>query len=261
MKKLYHRLEKRRTALLEQYDEEDLHQLRVTLRRMRSQLKGSRQENLRKLRKDLGHLAETTNAARDWDTLAVHAQALLTPGQFSSLVPWLRQHQQLAHEQVRALLESDEWSDTIAHWKKHTPADQGPVADSDAAFEEFITGTLQRVAEAREKALEYETDHDWHTLRIAIKELRYRLDEQPEEARSRQTRQALAICKQLQEELGTWHDTVVHRELLAGATGDAGPIQAVFDKKLARKGEECLDRVRAMLMERGVERALSPAPR
>ena len=109
--------------------------------------------------------------------------------------------------------------------------------------------------------MQCETDLDWHKLRIAIKELRYRLDEQPEEERSRQIRQALAICKQLQEELGTWHDTVVHRELITSDTGDAGAILALCAKKLVREGEECLDRVRALLVEPAVERALSPGPR
>ena len=35
---------------------------------------------------------------------------------------------------------------------------------------------------------------------------------------------------------------------------------AIFEEKLIRDGEECLDRVRAMLVEPSVERALSPAP-
>ena len=69
MKKLTRRLKKRRLALLERYDEEELHQLRITLRRMRAQLKGAEQSRLQQLRRDLGTLADTTNAARDWDTL------------------------------------------------------------------------------------------------------------------------------------------------------------------------------------------------
>ena len=78
MKKLTSRLEKRRRALLERYDEEDLHQLRITPRRMRARLKGAEQSRLQQLRKDLGTLADTTNAARDWDTLDAHARSLLS---------------------------------------------------------------------------------------------------------------------------------------------------------------------------------------
>jgi CHAD domain-containing protein len=124
---------------------------------------------------------------------------------------------------------------------------------------------LSRVAEARARALEYETERDWHKLRIAIKELRYQLDEEPREDRSRRVRQTITACKQLQEELGTWHDTVVHRGLLANALeqakGPEGRAMAALDARLSREGEECLDRVRALLVEPDVERTLSPGPR
>ncbi len=94
MKKLTRRLKKQRRGLLERYDEEDLHQLRITLRRMRGRLEGTGDEQLCQLRKDLGALADTTNPARDWDTLALCARARLKKKQFESLAPWLRQHQQ-----------------------------------------------------------------------------------------------------------------------------------------------------------------------
>ena len=90
MKKLTRRLEKRRRALLDHYDEEDLHQLRITLRRMRGRLEGTDDKERRQLRKDLGALADTTNPARDWDTLALYARARLNTRQFESLAPWRR---------------------------------------------------------------------------------------------------------------------------------------------------------------------------
>jgi CHAD domain-containing protein len=268
MKKLTRRLEKRRRALLERYDEEDLHQLRITLRRMRGRLEGAGDKELRQLRKDLGALADTTNAARDWDTLALYARTRLSVRQFETLAPWLRQQQQTAHTLVLELLESDQWHEILARWKDYSPDTVDTASQYNTAIEEGLPDAMQRVSVARVRALDRERDRDWHKLRIAIKELRYRLDEQPKEERDRQVRQTLSLCKQLQEELGSWHDTVVHRQLLHGAdqrNGTALEPETVstletFEEKLIRHGEECLDRVRAMLIEPSVERALSPVP-
>ncbi len=262
-RKLTRRLKKRRQALLERYDEEDLHQLRITLRRMRGRLKGAGKRRLRQLRKDLGTLADATNAARDWDTLEAHARLLLGLQQFENIAPWLRRNQRAARERVTELLASRTWADTIEDWKRRAPDVAVDRGTTDARLEE----TWNRVDTARQKALSLDTDRHWHKLRIAIKELRYRLDEQPGEDRNRQTRMAISTCKQVQEELGTWHDTVVHRGLLAeAAAGGAedsslAATLAILDDKLVREGEECLERVRAMLVEPAVERALSPGPR
>lgn len=258
MKKLARQLEKRRVALIKRYDEEDLHQLRVILRRMRSRLKGSGSKKLCHLRKDLGTLADNTNAARDWDTLETHASALLSLRQFESLVPWLREHQKAARESVLALLDSKLWSDTIANWKQQAPDTAKAVSGGDAGLETPLVHTLEQAAAARERALRQETDRAWHKLRIAIKELRYRLDDQPADERSGEVRQTLSICRQLQEELGTWHDTVVHRELLHSASPGDESLLALLDGMLVHEGEETLDRVRAMLVEPAIEDALSP---
>jgi CHAD domain-containing protein len=257
MKKLSRRLEKRRLALLEHYDQEDLHQLRITLRRMRGRLKGADAENLQHLRRDLGTLADATNAARDWDTLEDHARALLSLRQYETLAPWLRQHQQAAHRRVKALLTSEVWSATIRDWKHH-----GPDTEVERiTIHTTLPAAQHRLAKARNRALARDTARDWHKLRIAIKELRYHLDEQPKAARSQQVRQQISLCKQLQEELGNWHDTVIHRQLLVEASGDAEAVLQLFERKLAREGEECLERIRAMLVDPAVERVLSPGPR
>jgi len=68
-------LQKKRLSLLETYDAEDLHQLRVGLRRMRSHLKSRSGSKARSLRHQLGTLAdaydpetdvEKLKAVRDW---------------------------------------------------------------------------------------------------------------------------------------------------------------------------------------------------
>jgi CHAD domain-containing protein len=260
MKKLSRRLEKRRRSLLEHYDQEDLHQLRITLRRMRGRLKGEGGKKLQHLRRDLGTLADATNAARDWDTLEDHARSLLNPRQYASLAPCLRRHREAAHTRVMELLVSDLWKNALSRWEKFA-LDSVRDADSHQSPKRARRRILAKLSRARARALEHESERYWHKLRIAIKELRYHLDEQPKAGRSQQVRQQISLCKQLQEELGNWHDTVIHRQLLADASGDAEAVLQLFERKLAREGEECLERIRAMLVDPAVEQVLSPGPR
>ena len=73
MKDLYRKVGKLRRKLLRDYDAEKLHKLRIALRRARGILRNRTEPEARLLRDELGLLADTTNAARDWDTLVLYA--------------------------------------------------------------------------------------------------------------------------------------------------------------------------------------------
>ena len=213
VKKLSRRLEAKRQSLLSSYEDEELHKLRITLRRMRSYLKRQSGSKARRLRGELAGLADQTNPARDWDTLLTHAHTTLDPQEFERVQPVLEGQRALTHLELAKTLDSKRWFKVTRHWNrftaKHLPRQPSPGATPDA-----MDKTMRRVAAARRGALSSNKDRDWHKLRIPIKDLRYTLDNIPTKLRDDDTRNMLAHCKSLQDDLGNWHDAVQHRGLL-----------------------------------------------
>ena len=266
MKNLERKLIKRRDALLRRYDEEDLHQLRITLRRMRSRLKQHSGGKVLNLRRDLGLLAETTNAARDWDTLIVRARKILPEEQFEHLLPRLEQYQQAARQRVLVMLESREWMSAIKRWRQFLDEQRREQSGVNEDREVDLSKILKHVSRARLKALSRDDEKRWHKLRIAIKELRYALDATPKKVRTKQVTDIIGLCKALQEDLGDWHDTVVHGQLLLELTDSLDPVSQpmiadaldILRESIARRGRNKLERVTSTLQKRKTIKALSP---
>jgi len=247
-------LKQQRRALLATYDEEELHQLRVTLRRIRSALESIPTPKARRLRRDLGRLAHATNAARDWDTLVACARSELTTSQLGVLEPGLCARRSAARDEVYQLLGSRRWKTVVRRWKKYSKkADfegQGR-AGTGPGLEKIV----KRSNRAIRRALAKDDDKHWHQLRIAIKRLRYTLETMPEISQGSRAGQTVALCKRLQTELGDWHDTVVHQRLLdefvdragheAGSEADEALSQLLDTLALRRR--RCLDNIKAEL--------------
>ena len=246
-------LRRRGRALLDRYDAENLHQLRVGLRRMRSFLKRRKGSRAIELRHELGKVADTTNAARDWDTLVERAHDELGPRQVRLFETELCRRQADAHQPVLQMLRSPEWSEALDRWdqylKKCDRRDHGAGGGGKS-----IAQARTRVDLCWQRASRVGAPRNWHKLRIAIKELRYRLEAHPGKANSRR-RELLEQCKQLQSYLGAWHDTVVHL-LLVGElahTYDAGPenrelkVLRIWCRKLEDQGQRCLEATRCCL--------------
>lgn len=256
MKLLSRRLEKKRRSLLRRYDAENLHALRVTLRRMRSRLKQIPGKKARKLRRDLGVLADATNGARDWDTLMINAERSLSRQQYAALAPLLKNQQGAAHDRVLAMLQSKEWSAAVRRWVKYEQRKAQLQEDGDSDSARELARTQQKLLTAKAKAFSHNDDTHWHKLRIAIKDLRYQLDVTPKNARSAKEREILTLCKALQVDLGEWHDTVVHRQLLRGLTDrlQAAPglttardSLASLVEALQQQGRDYIEQVRSRL--------------
>lgn len=269
MKKLSKQLAKQRRRLLQCYDDEDLHQLRIRLRRMRGRLKQIPGKQARRLRQELGLLAEATNAARDWDTLHAHAMELLPPEQFQHLQTRLQLQQQAAHETVLVMLQSAAWRAAIKQWnwlENHGQLTEHRAEGSSGQIKNAIQRARQRVDSARKKAMAKGGDRRWHKLRIAIKDLRYCLDETPKKARSCQDQKIILQCKQLQEDLGSWHDTVTHRRLLEELADNTDPIHYplvadaldTLDTAIREEQDRVLGEVKAMLQQPDTLLAITP---
>jgi len=110
VRKVTRKLKSRRKMLLRQYDSEELHQLRVAIRRIRSLLTQRTGKEPKAIRRSLGKLARQTNAARDWDTFARYALQTLDDSAGRAVRPLLQRQLDAAHDEALQMLASDAWS-------------------------------------------------------------------------------------------------------------------------------------------------------
>ena len=220
-KKISRNLKSRRKALLEKYEDEDLHQLRINIRRARALLKSQSDKPSAALRKDWGRLAQKTNAARDWDTLAIYAAGVLPSPHWRTLQPLVEAYRHQAHEKVLETLRSPGWHTTQSRWNKLVKG-SGTKAFAEVTLVGGNRNVAKRALKAGRRAMTRGDERGWHKFRIAIKNLRYRLDYSSlkGDRRKDKLKAIKKICKQLQDELGNWHDTVIHRNLLAQIADD-----------------------------------------
>ncbi len=249
-------LKARRKRLLKRYDAEDLHQLRVDIRRLRSALKLAGTDEALRLRKAWGRIAGSTNPARDWDTFAQYTEKALEPERQKAIEPLLAHQLHKVHKQVEKTLLSPRWSAALGDWKTYESRKIAAPAP-EPAFASRVEPARRRVDAARALALARGDEASWHGLRIAVKELRYTLDnlrpEHPPE--QRQLRAGIGLCKQLQAELGDWHDTVIHAGLVeklarAAIVNEDGPAREtlqVLSDRIHRHGIDCLAAARGTL--------------
>ncbi len=249
-------MEARRLALLHRYSDADLHKLRVSLRRMRSLLKLQPDAESRELRRELGRLAQATNAARDWDTCYARLRTSPAYSRFAQIEPLLARGRRTAHSHVRQMLRSTTWSDGLRRWQHYLAATE--LMDKRHAADADDPGAAARIlAAAARRALSREDERSWHKLRIAVKDFRYQLEHASGESPPTDTLATLRQCMALQDELGRWHDTVAHRELLralaeglaAGESSASREAIAGMCQQLEAEGEEILTRIRHSLQK------------
>ncbi|TXS95560.1 CHAD domain-containing protein [Parahaliea maris] len=249
-------LKHRRRALLKSYDDENLHQLRVNIRRLRGLLKQRPDKASRKLRRELGKLVKRTNRARDWDTLAGYAARVLTPGQLTVLRPVIAAQQAEPHRKALRMLQTRRWSSALKQLKKYRDSGE-PGAVVLRSHTGESAKALKREKQARRQALARGDDDDWHALRIAIKDLRYTLESRALSGKGPKAEVQATIhqCKQLQDALGDWHDAVVHQSLLKELAASAQALEdpevmAVVELlagTLSARSRDCLKPVREIL--------------
>ena len=200
-------LKSRRKVLLSHYGEEDLHQLRVNIRKLRALLKHYPDPAAKKFRKQWGRLAQATNAARDWDTLVIYTELTLDPADRKILEPLLLTYRDSARDQVLESLRSSDWDLALKSWKQFLKRVDHQVLEQDVA-NGGAPRAAQRALQASRRALSWEDEGSWHSFRIAIKNLRYTLDHSTpmSGAPRQQVKDTNKLCKRLQNELGDWHD-------------------------------------------------------
>lgn len=247
--KITRELGKRRENLLSEYDDEELHRLRVYIRRARALVKQYADKRSKAIRVEWRALADKTNAARDWDTLAIYIEGTLAPEQQRAILPRVQHSRETARARVIEALRSDNWGTTWRHWLEWAD-DEGKGETARAPT--LDSGNMLRAAhKAARHALSRQDERGWHKFRIAIKNLRYSLDSPVAKSSwKKKERKALKrFCRRLQEQLGNWHDTVVHRRLIgsmlddlpADASGKERDVLCSLLTETESRGLRCLE--------------------
>ena len=206
-------------GMLSSQDPEYLHQLRVSMRRLRAVLRAFRGvlpgSKRRRLIRALRKLSPVLGAARDWDVLLArtHVDA--------------RAHARArrAREAAVAAVKSKEF-DRVLEMARALEADQDsePVKD-------FAARALER---AHRKVMKRAKSVDWshaahrHAVRIRVKRLRYTCELFAAAFPGSAARSYISALKALQGVLGALNDLAVARRLV-GAQADEAPLLRKLD--------------------------------
>ncbi|MCA1387701.1 CHAD domain-containing protein [Bradyrhizobium sp. IC3123] len=219
---------------------EGVHQLRVSLRRLRSALDLMRSvgalSNLEALRSEAKWLAQGLSAARDWDvfqldTLPAIARACPSVAGFDALGRAAAQRQAEAYRSARHALDDRRcalfliglggWIETRGWRNGVAPEDLGRLAEPALNFAQRVLSEQHAKVLKRGRRFKSLTVDELHRVRLATKRLRY-LSEflLPLYEDRKSARKFARRLAGLQEELGVFNDMAVTASLLDGLGAD-----------------------------------------
>jgi len=240
-------IERAESELSHGYNAEQLYELRVGMRRIRSMLKSNDSPRDRRFRKAWGGFATVTNQARDWDVFLTSAAALLPPKAFQRFEKRHCEAVQACHEAVIDLLQSPHWRRHLDEWRHHVRliADESPNESEQQAA---LSWALDRARVALTTARREDTDRAWHKLRIAVKEVRYQAESITGDPPTGHiaVQELIEHCKHLQSLLGRWHDCVVQLQMLDEM--EPAPEHRALQTATDAKRVECLSEIRQVLI-------------
>jgi triphosphatase len=229
-------------------DVEGVHQLRVSLRRLRAALQlmhgiGAWSQ-LDSLRSDARWLAQSLSPARDWDvfqteTLPVVAKACPALGGFKALGELTERHRSTAYRRIRAalsdrrattfLLGLGEWIETRGWRSDVSPETLGQLAEPAIDFAGTVLQARYAKVQKRGRHFKSLTSHQRHRLRVALKKLRYSADFLlPLYGEGKSAKKYARKLTHLQQQLGGYNDMATTTGLLAelGTESTDGAIAA-----------------------------------
>jgi triphosphatase len=217
-------------------DPEGVHQLRVSLRRLRSALDLMRSvgslSKLDSLRSEARWLAQNLSAARDWDifqrqTLPTIAKACSSVASFDALEQVAEKRRLAAYDQVRLALGDRRCSCFVIGlggwieargWRSDVPPEElGRLAEPAISFAGRILSDQHARVLKRGRHFKSLATEELHRLRLAAKRLRYVADFLlPLYGDRKSVRRFSRKLADLQEELGSLNDMAITASLLGG---------------------------------------------
>jgi len=212
-------------------DPEELHQLRVSVRRIDATLslfKHQLPANLVRARKTAKSVLRTLGAARDLDVLVAELARYCAD---------LPEHERAAAEPLRALLEEERgrararlvraldsvstrhWLETLARAGAENPAHGGETGSALSVMPERVRRRYRKLRKAVRALRETASMEDYHEVRRRAKQLRYAI-ESASDMLGKPADDLLKALRRLQDELGAQQDAYVAQNRLAAIAAD-----------------------------------------
>ena len=222
-------------------DPEGVHQLRVSLRSLRSALDLVRSvgslSTVDSLRSEAKWLAQNLSAARDWDmfqreTLPTIAKACPSIAGFDALEQVTKKRRSAADHKVRLALADRRcscfviglggWIEARGWRSDVAPEDLGRLAEPAINFAGRVLSDQHARVLKRGRHFNSLTAEDLHRVRLAAKRLRYLADFLlPLYGDRKSVRRFSRKLADLQEELGSYNDAVITGALLEGLSANS----------------------------------------
>ncbi len=237
-------------------DPEDLHQMRVALRRMRSVLKLSGElvgDGAEPVRAELGRLGQSLGEVRDYDVLIGHLREVIAGFEVRDqaagrrLVAKFVTERAAAKRRLTRALSSARYSTLLREVSLLTRDGSSAAATAEKPHD-LIAGLAKphrKLTKAVRGLPADPPDDDLHALRIHGKKLRYAAELAQTSAKKKQTakiKQLLKATKDFQTVLGEHQDAVVAAErmrtVLESADGPMGFVAGrIAERELSRRAE------------------------
>ena len=221
-------------------DPDGIHQLRVSLRRLRAALDLMRSvgslSRLEQLRTDARWFAHNLSAAREWDifeteTLPTIAKGCPTIAGFEALGDIAEKRRSAAYNKVRMVLNDRRCAAFIIGlggwieargWRSDVPPENlGQLAEPTTNFAHRVLSAQHAKVLKRGKHFKSQTAPERHHLRLAVKKLRYVVEFLlPLYDLGKPARRYSQKLAELQEELGSFNDMATTASLLSGIGGE-----------------------------------------
>ncbi|WP_410668813.1 CHAD domain-containing protein [Amycolatopsis sp. cmx-4-68] len=235
-------------------DPEDLHQMRVALRRMRSVLKLSGRlvgDGAEPVRAELGWLGQSLGEVRDYDVLIGHLREVIAGFEVRDqaagrrLVSKFVAERAAAKRRLTRALSSARYSTLLREVSLLTRQEAAAAAQQPHDLIAGLAKPHRKLAKAVRALPADPPDDDLHALRIHGKKLRYAAELAQTSAKKKQApriKKLLKATKDLQTVLGDHQDAVVAAErmrtVLESADGPVGFVAGrIAERELARRAE------------------------
>lgn len=234
---------------------EDLHQMRVAVRRLRAILRASRAlftpEWVERLRSELDWLGARLGLVRDLDILHTYLRPRLAALTGPELQAGRRVLRRLEADRARAraglneALDGPRYSHLIGQIE--TFLARPPAAESDVSLPDVAATEWKRLRKAVQKLPGRPSVNELHAVRIKVKRARYAA-ELAREAAGTRGRRFIDQAKKLQDILGDIQDAVVIEQYLHDAIDRTAPGQAL-EKSLVKRQRKRRKKARAAFFE------------
>jgi CHAD domain-containing protein len=225
-------------------DPEEVHRMRVAVRRLRAILRTSRslfaEERVQRLRRELEWLGSALGRVRDLDVLDAHLRSQLRSRPPGGPVPRRGLLRRLAADRdraaaaLRAALDGRRYARLLS---RLDTAFVGPPLPADGdSLPDFAAAQFKTLRRAVKKLPKHPSAEDLHAIRIKVKHARYAA-ELAQPIVGRRAERFIRKAKTLQDILGEHQDAVVAEQYVRRAAGKAPGARLLTRWLVDRQGE------------------------